>query len=180
MYDVRKSFKCLSHWGRDKITAILQTTFSNAFSWMKIYEFRSRFHWNLFLRFQLTISHHNGWAPIATSHYLNQWWLIYWQIYASLGLNELYIECSWKSRKTLIRIIQSVVRVIVYYKHLSVWAESPFLPPRPQLCQEFQIHYSENLLPHVYWPKSPRCLQMASRPRRRQAIAKNYADSNKS
>ena len=28
-------------------------------------------------------------ADQATSHYLNQWWLIYWRIYASLGLNEL-------------------------------------------------------------------------------------------
>ena len=25
----------------------------------------------------------------GTSHYLNQWWLVYWRIYASLGLNEL-------------------------------------------------------------------------------------------
>ena len=25
----------------------------------------------------------------ATSHYLNQWWFIYWRIYVSLGLNEL-------------------------------------------------------------------------------------------
>ena len=25
----------------------------------------------------------------ATSHYLNQWWLVDWRIYASLGLNEL-------------------------------------------------------------------------------------------
>ena len=25
----------------------------------------------------------------ATSHYLNQWWLEYWRIYASRGLNEL-------------------------------------------------------------------------------------------
>ena len=28
------------------------------FSWMKMYEFRSRFHWSLFLRFQLTIFQH--------------------------------------------------------------------------------------------------------------------------
>ena len=27
-------------------------------------------------------------AGQATSHYLNQWWLVYWRIYASLGLNE--------------------------------------------------------------------------------------------
>ena len=30
----------LTHWGRDKKTAISHTTFSNAFSWMKMYEFR--------------------------------------------------------------------------------------------------------------------------------------------
>ena len=31
----------LIHWGRDKMAAISQTTFSNAFSWMKKYEFQS-------------------------------------------------------------------------------------------------------------------------------------------
>ena len=48
----------LTHWGRDKMAAISQTTFSNAFSWMKMYEFHLRFHWNLFLRFELTIFQH--------------------------------------------------------------------------------------------------------------------------
>ena len=48
----------LTHWGRDKTAAIFQTTFSNEFSWMKMYEFRLRFHWSLFLRFELTISQH--------------------------------------------------------------------------------------------------------------------------
>ena len=45
---------------------ISQTTFSNAFSWMKIFVFRFKFHSNLFLRVQLTISQHgsdNGSAP---------------------------------------------------------------------------------------------------------------------
>ena len=36
----------------------LLTTFSNAFSWMKIYELRFRFNWSLFPRVQLTISEH--------------------------------------------------------------------------------------------------------------------------
>ena len=45
----------LTHWGRKKIDAILQTTFSNAFSWMKMFEFRLQFHWSLFLKVQLTI-----------------------------------------------------------------------------------------------------------------------------
>ena len=47
--------KPLTHWGRDKMAAISQTMCSNAFSWMEIYEFRLKFHWNLFLRVYLTI-----------------------------------------------------------------------------------------------------------------------------
>ena len=82
----------LTHWGRDNMAAVSQTTLSNAFSWMKMLEFRLRFHWSLFLRVQLTIIQHwfRKWlgAGQATSHYLNQWWLVYWRIYASLGLNE--------------------------------------------------------------------------------------------
>ena len=31
----------LTHWDRDKMDAISQTTFSNAFSWMKMYEYTS-------------------------------------------------------------------------------------------------------------------------------------------
>ena len=48
----------LTHWGRDKMAAISQTTHSNPFSWMKIFEFRFKFHWSLFLGFQLTIFQH--------------------------------------------------------------------------------------------------------------------------
>ena len=87
----------LTHWGRDKMAAVSQTMFSNAFSCMKMYEFRIKFHWSLFLWFQLTIYQHwfRYWlgAIQATSHYLNQWWLIDWRIYASLGLNELMACC---------------------------------------------------------------------------------------
>ena len=35
----------LTHWGQHKMAAIFQTTFSNAFSWMKMYELWLRFHW---------------------------------------------------------------------------------------------------------------------------------------
>ena len=48
----------LTHGGRDEMDAIWQTTFSSAFSWMKIFEFRLKFHWSLFLRVQLTILQH--------------------------------------------------------------------------------------------------------------------------
>ena len=40
------------------MAAIFQTTFSNAFYSMKMYEFNLKFHWSLFLRVQLTISQH--------------------------------------------------------------------------------------------------------------------------
>ena len=59
----------------------------------EIYEFRLRLHWSLFLVFKLTISYHwpRQWLDLdqETSDYPNQWWLIDWRIYASLGLNEL-------------------------------------------------------------------------------------------
>ena len=68
----------LLHWGRGKMANIFQTTFSNAFSWMKIFEFRIKFDWNFFLKIQLTKSQHwfRYWlgAEQASSHYLNQWW----------------------------------------------------------------------------------------------------------
>ena len=41
---------CLGHWRRDKKAAHFLMTFSNAFSWMQIYQFRKMCRWNLFLR----------------------------------------------------------------------------------------------------------------------------------
>ena len=51
----------LTHWGRDKMADISQTTFSNAFSWMKTYEIplsMLRFHWILLLWVELTAFQH--------------------------------------------------------------------------------------------------------------------------
>ena len=45
-------------WGRDQMDAVSQTTLSNAFSWMKMLEFRLGFHWSLFLKVQLIIFQH--------------------------------------------------------------------------------------------------------------------------
>ena len=46
----------LTHWGRDKMDAISQMTYSNAFCWMKSSEFRISFHLSVFIRIQLTIT----------------------------------------------------------------------------------------------------------------------------
>ena len=48
----------LTHWSWDKMDAILQTTFSSAFSWMKMYELQLIFRWSLFPRVPLTIFQH--------------------------------------------------------------------------------------------------------------------------
>ena len=46
----------LTHLPQDKMAAISQTIFSDAFSLMKSFLFWLKFHWSLFLRFQLTIT----------------------------------------------------------------------------------------------------------------------------
>ena len=48
----------LTHLLLGKMVAISQTTFSSAFSWMKMLELRFNFHWNLFLRGQFAINQH--------------------------------------------------------------------------------------------------------------------------
>ena len=89
IWDIRQDhFKSMA-WHiktETKWPPIFQTRFSNAFSWMKIYEFWLRFHRILFLRVQLTISQHwfRRQAIIWTSD-----GLFYWRLYVPLGLDEL-------------------------------------------------------------------------------------------
>ena len=110
----------LTHWGRDKMDAISQTTFSSAFSWMKLFEFRSKFKWSLFLRVRLTVFQHwfRYWLGQATGNYLNQWWLVYRPIHASLGLNELtqqpHISGDYISSIYFHILIDIVSQVITY------------------------------------------------------------------
>ena len=109
-------------WGWDKIAGIPQTTFPNAFSWMKMYEIRFRFHRSLFPRFQWPIFQHwvRLWlgAEQATSHYLNQWWLIYRWIYASFGLNDL--NMSW----SLVHVTHNTIWNLYLYLRYSTGRSS--------------------------------------------------------
>ena len=99
----------LTHWGRDKMTAIFQTTFSNAFLLIKMYKLQLKFHCNFFPIVQLIIFQHwfGQWlgAVQATSHYLNQWWLVYWHIYVTrpqwINIWSLYVYAKhiWKKNK---------------------------------------------------------------------------------
>ena len=83
-----------------------------------MYKFPLRLNWNLFLRFQLTTFQHLFiWWLVARSawrHYLNQcwnvvnlnqWWLIYWHMYWSLGLNEFMVVRHQMSAKKLLVIV---------------------------------------------------------------------------
>ena len=95
----------LTHSGRYTMTASFHTTCSNASSWMKMYAFWLTCQWSLFPRVQLIIFQHwfREWlcANQATGHYLNQWWLVYWRIYASLDLAELNANQNWNSKTIL-------------------------------------------------------------------------------
>ena len=46
----------LTHLLLDKMAAIPQTIYLDAFSWIKSFVFRLKFHWSLFLRIQVTIT----------------------------------------------------------------------------------------------------------------------------
>ena len=68
-----------------------------------------------------------AWRRQATSHYLNQLWLVYWRIYASLGLNELISPMS------------SIVTSLVPGQSYHIEAETKWPPFRRR---HFQIHFS--------------------------------------
>ena len=57
----------LTHWGQDKMTAIFQTTVTNAFSCMKMYWFLIKISLNFIPKGPI-----NNIPALATSHYLNQ------------------------------------------------------------------------------------------------------------
>ena len=136
-YFVMFTLYMLTHWGRDKMAAIFQTTFSDEFSWMKMYKFRLKFHWNLFPRVQLTIFQHwfRKWlgAGQATSHYLKQWWLVYWRIYAyiyaSRGLNELTVhgqQHSFSTRESI--FMRSHEKQTILLRQKMSWGRLEFIP----------------------------------------------------
>ena len=60
-----------------------QTTFSNAFSWKKMCEFRLRFQWSFFVS-KSRINNIPALVQIMAwpGHCLDQWWLVYWRIYS--------------------------------------------------------------------------------------------------
>ena len=101
----------LTHSGRGKVATMSQTTFWSAFSWIKIYKFRLKFHWNLFLGVQLTIFQH--WFGLLSEPTLVS---LLTHIYASLCLKEL------KSSKHLQNVeVKIYVRYIFEVRGKKFW-----------------------------------------------------------
>ena len=135
---------------------ILHTIYSNAFSCMKINEFHIGFQWSWFLRFKLTIFQNwfRQWLgdDQATSHYLNQWWLVYWRIYASLSLNELSKYNVWTFQVDLLYWIlqnhQDSNYNMLKLKHpgirLHFIPKHTFLICDPNLWQKPYLHSKNN------------------------------------
>ena len=83
----------LTHLPQDKMAAVWQTIFSNAFSWMKSFVFWLKFLWSLVPRVQWTkktiIGLNNGLAPNRRQVII---WTnadpIHWRIHTTLGGDE--------------------------------------------------------------------------------------------
>ena len=115
-----------THWDRNTMAAIFQTTFWGTFSWMKIYGFRLRFHWSLFLTFELTIPalvQIMDWRrPMVVSL------LTHIYIYMSLGFNELIryarssLASGWCGYNIKLMLFKLISRIAI----LSITCEIAF------------------------------------------------------
>ena len=95
IYVILSRWYQLTHILLDKIAAILQTTYSKTFFWMKLFQFQIKFRWKMFLGVQLIICSDNGLAPSRRQVII---WTnadpVHRRIYAALGGDELK-KLSW-------------------------------------------------------------------------------------
>ena len=114
-----------------------------------MFKFRLRFHWSLFQRVKLTIFQHwfRWWLGTVqvTSHHLNQWWWIYWHIYALLSLIELI--CISLNREKTGKFFMSPAQQIppthrscwgVYWFHSICPSFHPSI--HPSVCPASSVH----------------------------------------
>ena len=102
----------LTHWDRDKMAAIFQTTFSNSF-----YQLNDNVWISTKTSLKFVHKYPNNdnpavvqimaWRRLGDNHCLNQWWLDYRRIYASLGLNELNSVDLWRLRPLEYRSLEN-------------------------------------------------------------------------
>ena len=103
----------LIHCGQDTMAASFLKTFSNAFSWMKMHEFRLRFHWSLFLRLDLILLHH--WLrSTGQEFYWNFLEKEYWLLNNNL-IDLCSPRCQIKHQSTLVRVIAWYIQATNHY-----------------------------------------------------------------
>ena len=121
---------CLTLLPLDKMAAILQTTFLNAFSWLKKFDFWLKFYWNLFLRVQMKITGiglDNGLVPMRRQAII---WInddpIHWRLYATLGGDEL---THW-GRNKMAHILHTTLNVFLQWKFFIFWCTFHWCVPK--------------------------------------------------
>ena len=117
----------ITHWGSNKMAAIFQTTFSNGFSWMKMFESLLKFHKHLFLKVQLIRKLVEKMAWHRTGHYLKQWW-------PRLLTRICVTQSEW------VNIFTILITILVLKPDCSGWTRSIPLQLRVDLVlPEFQL-----------------------------------------
>ena len=122
------------------MVTILQTAFSNLFYNIEIVVFQVEFDWSLFPMVQLTMKQHQIrlWIPTKqeTSHYLRQWWRVYWWIIN--GLTQDYSNSSTLTMEVLQSCTKPSICIIhVWSSHLDEFTQL-VLSVAGQLASIFQ------------------------------------------
>ena len=157
-----------THLPMDKMAAISQTIFSDAFLWIKRFGFWLKFQWSMSVRVQLTIGLDNGLVPHkATCHYLNQCWPISLMHICGTRGNELnhHVSMHVSSASSAVKIIQRTVllqQTLVYVACIQCSMQSKLITIRVILLDqcgacivqhtadfELQIMLQAGILPHI-------------------------------
>ena len=146
----------LTHWDRDKMAAIPCTIFSNAFSWMKMYEFWLRFHWSLLLRVQLTIFQHLFREWLGTDNPLSEPMVVSLLTFICVTppqgviLRRAYLDRNYKAK---------LVRSIIWWRHdmsvfviiLALVALVAVCMGNPRMTRGFPIQTATNAGLYPLW-----------------------------
>ena len=115
--------ECLAHCGRDKFATNSQITFSNAFSWMKMYKFHLKCHWprgpinNIPASCQIMAWCQPGNKPLSESMMVSL--LMYQPQWVKKGVVLVLIQRSMRMQPPCI------TRTPLWYKSTRVIPENP-------------------------------------------------------
>ena len=166
----------ITHWGRDKMAAAPQMTFSNVFSWMKTSSYWFKFPWDLFLDVQITMSQHWFWwwlgADQVTTTIKTNYGAGRWRIYASLDLNDFIsiylLPCCFYVYQTKYReygrlILRSMTtkRTLNFnYRYIGIFLEWPYIIVTIVIidCElnRSNVEIRSVQFSVIYWPRGDR------------------------